>query len=1201
MRGMGADEIADVLGIPRPTPEQRTVIEAPDDHVLVVAGAGSGKTETMASRVVWLVANEVVRPGEVLGLTFTRKAATELATRVSRRLGSLREVAGLHGLKDAGDSTVDAVSVSTYHAYAGRIVAEHGLLLGVEPDARLLTPASAWQLAHEVTTSYDGPMDAVSSVESTVTRAVLHLSGELAEHLRTVDELDGWCEEFTSRVQDLPIAAGSRRVPADVRELLSSIAARRQILPLVSAYDQAKRRRDCLDFADQVSLAARLASTFPAVARRERGALGAVLLDEFQDTSEAQLKLLHSLFADSAAGSSVPVMAVGDPHQAIYGWRGASANTLARFTTRFPSAGPRPAHPWHGAAGGAAGQVLSLSVSWRNDERILTAAHRVSAPLADGPVPVRRLIPAPGAALGTVEVARWPTVESEALHVAQRIASAWLRPDGQPTGLSAAVLCRRRAQFPAIVDALHERGVPVEVVGLGGLLTTPEVQDVVCLLSVVHDPSRADRLLRLLVGPPCRLGAADLDGLAAWARHLRRVPPPLASARPRPDGDAPTDKPTDKPTDRPTGVPTDAATDVRVGDVRASWATADPTPRPDGARDEPGLVEAIEQPPPPGWVGPEGQRIGPVARRRISWLAGIVQKVRAVSMIGVADVVAEAERSLGLDVEVASRPDRALEESRLHLDAFADAAASFQGSADRPTLGGFLDWLDAAQSEEQGLDVPVAAVSRAAVQVLTVHAAKGLEWDLVAVPGLVEGTFPSTASALPSRRDGRWVVPDARDKGWCVGLGSLPYDLRGDADGLPVLDWRSATDTAQFLRSFHEFVDAGGERTIREERRLAYVALTRARHLCLLSCSVWTDATTPRVTSRFLRELLGEPVWFDTGIDPHEAGDITVGPWAPMPTPDEHGRCTRPEPIAGQTASWPAEPAPHRRALLEDAARLVRSWPEPPAPACDAPAGEASSARLASSGAASDPRVAWTDEVVRAAAAGSILDRELIALLAERDEATARRGVPTVRMPQHLSVSGLVALSRDEGSYAIDLRRPMPRPPTDGAGAGREFHAWVESHFQRAAMLDLDDLPGSADGTGPSHAEIVESRARFLDAEWADRVPLEVELPVEITIAGVAVRGRIDAVFPDPDRSPDAPSRGVVIVDWKTGQTGGRSSRAVAIQLGIYRLAYARLRGLDETRVRAGYYNAATGRTVYPELPSKAELEAALIGSGSRM
>ncbi|MEP7160057.1 MAG: ATP-dependent DNA helicase [Dermatophilaceae bacterium] len=1184
---MGADEIADLLGLPRPTPEQRTVIEAPHDHVLVVAGAGSGKTETMASRVVWLVANEVVRPGEVLGLTFTRKAATELATRVSRRLGSLREIAGGHGLWDAGDPTVDAPSVSTYHAYAGRVVAEHGLLLGVEPEARLLTPASAWQLAHEVTTSYDGPMDAVSSAESTVTRAVLHLSGELAEHLRTVDELDGWYEEFTSRVQALPTAAGSRRIPADVRELLGSVAARRQILPLVNAYDQAKRRRDCLDFADQVALAARLASTFTNVARRERDDVGAVLLDEFQDTSEAQLELLHSLFAAPAAGPSVPVMAVGDPHQAIYGWRGASANTLARFTTRFPSAGSRPSHGEHGAVDSATGRVLSLSLSWRNDERILTAAHRVSAPLADGPVPVRRLIPAPGAALGTVEVARLPTVESEASHVAQRIASAWFRPDGQPTGLSAAVLCRRRAQFPAIVDALRGRGVPVEVVGLGGLLTTPEVQDVVCLLSVVHDPSRADRLLRLLVGPPCRLGAADLDGLAAWAGHLGRVPLPLVGSRPRPNGDVPTD------------AATDAATDVPVGDAGAPWTTADPMTRPESVRDEPGLVEAIEQLPPPAWVGPEGQRIGRVARRRISWLAGVVQKVRAVSAIGVADVVGEAERSLGLDVEVASRPDRPPEESRLHLDAFADAAASFQASADRPTLGGFLDWLDAAQSEEQGLDVPVAAVSRAAVQVLTVHAAKGLEWDLVAVPGLIEGTFPSTASALSSRRDGRWVVPDARDKGWCVGLGSLPYDLRGDADGLPVLDWRSAAHTAQLLRSFQKFVDAGGERTIREERRLAYVALTRARHLCLLSCSVWTDATTPRVTSRFLRELLGEPVWFDTGIDPHEAGDITVGPWAPMPTPDEHGRCTRPEPIDGQTASWPAEPAPHRRAVLEDAARLIWSLPDPPLPDRSTPAGEASPARSASSCAVSDPRVAWADEVVRAAAAGSILDRELVALLAERDEATARRGVPTVRMPQHLSVSGLVALSRDEDSYAIDLRRPMPRAPTEGAHAGREFHAWVESHFQRAAMLDLDDLPGNADGVDPSQTQAVESRARFLDAEWADRVPLEVELPVEITIAGVAVRGRIDAIFPDPD--PDPSSRGVVIVDWKTGRAGGRRACAVATQLAIYRLAYARLRGLDETQVRAAYYNAETGRTVYPDLPSTAELEAALIGSAPRV
>jgi DNA helicase II / ATP-dependent DNA helicase PcrA len=151
--GMGrrpsAVEIAEALGQPLPTAEQQAVIEAPLSPLLVVAGAGSGKTETMAARVVWLVAGGDVRPEEVLGLTFTRKAAAELAERVRRRLRRLRG-AGFWSPDDVQDAQAGDVTVSTYHAYAGRLVSEHGLRLGVEAEAQLLSEAACWQLATEV-------------------------------------------------------------------------------------------------------------------------------------------------------------------------------------------------------------------------------------------------------------------------------------------------------------------------------------------------------------------------------------------------------------------------------------------------------------------------------------------------------------------------------------------------------------------------------------------------------------------------------------------------------------------------------------------------------------------------------------------------------------------------------------------------------------------------------------------------------------------------------------------------------------------------------------------------------------------------------------------------------------------------------------------------------------------------------------------
>jgi DNA helicase-2/ATP-dependent DNA helicase PcrA len=506
-----AQAIAEALGNPSPTAEQRAVIEAPMRPLLVVAGAGSGKTETMASRVVWLVANGYVEPDQILGLTFTRKAATELAERIGRRLRRLRHVGMWTPVQEQDDAEVlgGTPTVSTYHSYAGRLVREHALRLGVEPESRLLSEAAAWQFAAEVVERHDGPMDEVPFAASTIIHAVVDLAGEMAEHLLVPADLHRLIDLFEARVAGLPKGASrARALPRVVADALSSLKARRQVLPLVEAYITLKRSRDALDFADQMALAATLAQRFPDIGSMERQRFRAVLLDEFQDTSEAQLVLLRHLFV--ARGELVPVTAVGDPNQSIYGWRGASATTLTRFPGEF-------------ADGAGHADVLPLSTSWRNDSAILLAANITSGPLrAKSTVDVEVLRPRADAGAGRVLAARLLTTESEAAHLAGWIAQHWLDAQGRPTGVSAAVLCRKRSQFGSVIDALELAGLPVEVVGLGGLLSTPEVSDIIALLWVVQDPTRGDQLMRLLTGPWCRLGAADLEGLAAWSRVLQR-------------------------------------------------------------------------------------------------------------------------------------------------------------------------------------------------------------------------------------------------------------------------------------------------------------------------------------------------------------------------------------------------------------------------------------------------------------------------------------------------------------------------------------------------------------------------------------------------------------------------------------------------------------------------------------------------------
>jgi DNA helicase-2/ATP-dependent DNA helicase PcrA len=360
-------QLARLLGLAEPTAEQAAVIAAPAQPLAVIAGAGSGKSETMAARLVWLVANGMVRPERVLGLTFTRKAAGELGDRVRARLDGLRRV-GLHGvgLYGAGLQAADGEAgldgepvVSTYHAYAARLVTDHALREALEPTLRLITPAVAWQIAARVVAGYGGPMDAVSWSPPAVTSAVLLLAGELAEHLRTPDDVAAVGEWLDAEAAALPgTARGRGRLPAPVRKILDCQRTREQLLPMVAGYARAKAEREVIDHGDQVALAARIAAGHPEVGAAERSRYQVVLLDEYQDTSHAQLVLLRALF-----GGGHPVTAVGDPCQSIYGWRGASAGNLRRFGRDFPV---RPS--------GRPAPVRMLSTSFRNTGRVLDVA-----------------------------------------------------------------------------------------------------------------------------------------------------------------------------------------------------------------------------------------------------------------------------------------------------------------------------------------------------------------------------------------------------------------------------------------------------------------------------------------------------------------------------------------------------------------------------------------------------------------------------------------------------------------------------------------------------------------------------------------------------------------------------------------------------------------------------------------------------------
>ncbi|HEV2452381.1 MAG TPA: UvrD-helicase domain-containing protein [Streptosporangiaceae bacterium] len=1097
-------QLARLLGLPPPTPEQAAVISAPLRPVAVVAGAGSGKSETMAARLVWLVANGLARPERMLGLTFTRKAAAELADRVRARLDGLRRA----GLSSPGDVEGEPV-VSTYHAYAGRLVADHALREALEPSMRLITPAVAWQIAAGVVAAYDGPMDAIDWVPRSVTAAVLQLAGDLAEHLcdqRDVSEVGEW---LFRRAQAAP-DGGS----AAIRKVLACQRTREQLLPLVERYTEAKRAREVLDYGDQVALAARIAQRHPEVGAAERVRYQAVLLDEYQDTSHAQLVLLRSLF-----GRGHPVTAVGDPCQSIYGWRGASAGNLQRFAADFPGASTR-----------------TLSVSFRNSGRILDAAAVVGGSLRAEAPQVPRLVPAPERdRRGTVTCALLETAEQEADWVAQQVA-ALLRlppgtaPDGQPwpdgrkEGVrpsDVAILCRKRTQFPLLRKALEALGIPVEVVGLGGLLTVPEVQDVVATLRVLHDPAASDALARLLTGPRWRIGPRDLIALGRRARELARTGREHAPAEEEEAAD---------------------------GDALAQ-AVADLT------ADAGSLIEALDDLGDPDVYSPSGST-------RLSALGAELRAMRLHTSRPLADLVGEVERTLSLDIEVAARPGASPAAARADLDAFASTAAAFAADQEEPTLAAFLAYLAAAQEEEFGLEAGRVGQTDT-VKLVTVHAAKGLQWPAVVVPGLSAGERSQVFPARP-RQTTRWTENPRL----------LPFSLRGDAGYLPVL----AGLDPRALRSFTADCAA---RELAEERRLMYVAVTRTAYWLACTGYWWGEGVLVLGPSAFLSEIR----------DACQEGAGLVASWAPPPAPEAENPALAEPP----SAAWPVGPSGARYEAARAGAGLVRTamaaYHRPDSQAGARRDSGESGERPGTAegpgaqpggmlphgmlGVADDQLVEMLDEAdQRLAAAWS---RDTTLLLAER---ARRRGeaAEEVALPGQISVSALVTLARDAGELARQVRRPLPQPPAPQARRGTAFHRWLEQRFGAQHLIDPTDLIGMADEDPEADADLAELRARFEAGAWADRWPREVEVPFETRIGDRVVRGRIDAVF------ADAPADGYDVVDWKTGRPPGSAEErhAIAVQLAAYRLAWAALAGVPLDQVRAAFYYVRHDLTVSP-------------------
>jgi DNA helicase-2/ATP-dependent DNA helicase PcrA len=696
-----------------PTPEQSEVVAFPLRPLRVSAGAGTGKTTTMAMRLAALIEREQIDPEAALGITFTNKAAEELTDRLRHYL---REPARLGR----------EVEVTTYHGFAHGILTEFGPIVGFERDAQLITPGYQREL---LTQALAGGSYQYLDVRLPRRRVddLVQLAGRLGDHLHKPSEL------IRTEADPLDEVWAQRKEMADVLERYAAI----------------KRRFNAVDFSDLITLAHEVVGD-TGVARRIRERYRVVLLDEYQDTNPAQRELLLRIFGDA-----FPVTAVGDPDQTIYEWRGASLWNFSGFPNHFTNQDDTPS------------ATLTLSINRRCDRQIIEIANRVKKEIGvDGGIAALRA--APDAGEGHVEVswfhsavdeARWLAGEVRRLHDEESI--GW-RDMG--------ILFRKNRQIHLVREALQDEDVPVEVAALGGLLQVPEVVDLHAWLRLIGRPDDAPSLVRILLGTRFRLGLGDLAPLADWVRRQRRD---------------------------------------HAGDDEAApgWA----------------MLEAVDQ-------LEHVKSLTTEAHQRLSdfryLYRHLLAEAQAVTLVELCRRILEGT---GAWAEVEALDGAARLTARLNLYRFLDLAEEWSPMEGRPSLDAFLDYLDLLDEDAGSEELDTARLSNEdAVSMLTVHRAKGLEWNTVFIPAVAAGTFPSSPH-------GGLEDPTRYPK-------VLPFALRMDQG-------HDGPTTKAMLEARHRS----------QEWRTAYVAVTRAKHRLYVTGAFWYSTGQAKRASKLYDSIRNAP------------------------------------------------------------------------------------------------------------------------------------------------------------------------------------------------------------------------------------------------------------------------------------------------------------------------------------------------------
>lgn len=691
-----------------PTPEQQRILDLGLTSIRVRAGAGTGKTTTVALAISNLVANHDVDPERILGITFTNKAAAELAERV----------AGL--LPDTIDRSRQ-IEIHTYHGFAAQVLAEFGPITGADTTSGIITPTFARQLVQDV--FLHGTHDRLDMTYRGTIDRIRRLGDQLGDHLLRPEDI---------------IRAGDIHAGDEIW------SERLEIAETLVRYNQAKAELGVVDYADLVTLSAQLLRDHPGLAESIRDRYRALVLDEYQDTNPAQRVLITTIF-----GAGFPVIAVGDEDQTIYEWRGASAQNFADFIDHFPTADGSPAHD------------TSLTLNRRSGSGILEIANEIRTRANPDADPLR-----PADDLETEVVTYWGR---DALAEAEWIARQFESLHTQGVAWSdMAVLFRKNKDFAIVIDVLGRHDIPLEVANIGGLLSVPEISVLRAWLTILHNPEDSTALAQVLFGSSYRLGIADLAVLTRWL---------TANTPDEPDID-------------------------------------DPAPVT--------LIEAIE-------AIDQIEGLSAIARERLEHFLGLYRDLlidtQGLTLAETCRLILDRTRAWQ---NIEALPPNPRLTARLNIYRFLDLTDDWSPLSGRPSVAAFLDYL-LTMEEEPAEELDSARLSgEDAVTLVTVHRAKGLEWENVAIPAVTKGNFPSRSGGFPDPI--RFAY-------------HLPIEFRLDST-IPDLPEDEPARRALF-RERHEA----------QEWRVAYVAATRAKRRLFVSGAYWYGLPEPRRTAAEPSEL----------------------------------------------------------------------------------------------------------------------------------------------------------------------------------------------------------------------------------------------------------------------------------------------------------------------------------------------------------